>query len=1549
MEGLPTLVVPDDPETGVIERPKTPPPIQIDEQRLLSATVHLPVKLQALPNAPVAPETFIITPTSKQATPRQSTARDNSQPPGSKKATPRVLTARDDPQLPGSTKATPRPQTINEGQQEQQAITPILAIGSPLSPAEDGAESHRPQSARAALLSSKDFKAMAKRASAAAKLDRLAAGNKSVFDADMSDIAALGIGMELYFLLIKYLGWAFLTMGIISLPAIVVNYYGNGITTKMVDPLQLAYASLGNQGVNPDIASDPTECSEIDCTGETVNTPFTSDPETVAWIVTSSDAIYSFVFLVVYLLFRRHAKRAIDAHQNEHLTPAKYAIFVRGLPPDATAREVLEHFNSRYDPTQEEKYFPLWFSCCWARRPRRVKNSLTKGAVNCNVVTNLDHLWLPDEQIVARPVTAGQAKPSTPRQGRPSTSGQARPSTSGQSRPPTSGQARPPTSSQAKPPTSGQARPLTGIPGTPRIDEQGNTDELRQRREQQQMYIGTWIAEVSIAHPTGGLLRTFLSMEVLTRKISEAQALVTILTQEKEQAEIALQNWTPPPGKKKVKRPKSSFKKADELLLQATTKKLELLQASMTKKTSKLKALKQANRQLQEQQKHQADEEAKAAAVAAAGGGTANVTINANAKPKPKAKSKKASDAKPFDLNACECAFVVFNNLESHRRCLQDYRRSNQWLPRKFQPKALRFRDGKFPLTVLPAPEPSNILWENLEVTSRSRRLRRSFTNSVTFVLLLISGAIISAAQSAQQTFKDKAPPAGLCESTLPEIFYGGADFIKAKPWDLEWNTNATCTPGDSGEDRYYVAYSNHIINDITVEDPTSPVSELNRCVDPCLSEKSSTKCNTLACFNGAVRTETGESCETYMASHVLYCLCTAQLQTSIANLGLLSGPRKLWETYLPCRGFLTDFIGKNAFIVVASAVVVVVNIVLKTTLRRFASFERHTSESVKASAVALKLFAAQFLNTAIIVLVVNAALSLNAVPVIGELFRGKYSDFQRDWYPTVGMGVTMTMLINAVVPQVILLLQLCVISPVKRCITRRSVRTQEKMDQLYAGPSFDLAVRYPMILNSVFVTLVFCGGSPVLLFIAALACTATFWIEKLCLLWLYSVKTAYDEVLGETVLGMLPWALVAHLAFSSWMYGNTDLLKAPTLKLGWVFNLLGLSTDGATSTQEMYNKLVSQATSFDPLGQHGFVVKVLHVNVMVMVIMFILVLVGIFLSAIWVGVLLPLLRSTVGKLLTAFWRRLRPVLQFCCCRCCCFCRRGRNAVKPSPLPGSVPPTATPSTVKQPNGGRSAKVAVDIILTDIPTTDPAPQPTPEVAEAGVTVAANIAGNGKEDGDVAGALVTAANSLVQNSLVAPSVPTAWAAEQTSSSSTQAPVPVAIETKPPVSARSAPSEVILPEFTDFFRKSVGPKFRPDARLGFKRDSSRPYELVRHWQEETISNGLQRKPGHAMRTWEAIQAPVKTYAIEANAKYRLAVAELVAASKRALTIAETPEVLPKPEASVAPSATTTLDGTAGAIATNPAASSDEAAKKDEAGKGNAAVETQTIVTVG
>ncbi|TYZ60551.1 hypothetical protein PybrP1_010488 [[Pythium] brassicae (nom. inval.)] len=1365
---LPTLIVPDDPVNGAIEKPKTPPPVEIDASRLPVAVA------QQKAAAKDAEATATDSPLQPAATPRSpgnsvgTSAVDTASPPAN-------TSARVDG-LPPTTDAIPRaalsPRSprakskdgdgieiamfASEDERPAQAhggASPVAdaslaAVSEPAAPvspptaapiADAGARPTTAAATAAPQLSSKDYGAMAKRAKALAKLDRLAAGNKSVFDATMQDIGALGIGLQLYFMLTKYLSVVFLAMGVVALPTIVVNYYGNGVTDKLVDPLQLAYASLGNQGVNEETASDPSQClpkGGIDCSWATVDTPFTSDPATVSWIITTSDCVYSAAFLVFYLVFRFKARQAIERHMTENLTPGKFAVYVRGLPPDATDDEILAHFNARYDPTVDDEYFPLWLSCCWGRR-RKLNKALqaaTTAAVgqNQSVVTNLDHL-------------AGTTLSST-------------------------------------------------------------------RKE---MYVNTWIAEVSVSHPTGGLLRTFLSMEALTKGIAETQELVDILELEKQRSDPSAR--------------RTAFRFADEKLLVRAKAKLALLSASLANKTSKIKALKTP------------DAGAKSAAHRVAPGEAASSAAEiAKA-----ARRAVTTTERAFNWEACECAFVVFNNLESRRRCLRDYRKSTWFFPRRHQPKLLRFRGGRFPLVVVPAPEPSNILWENLEVTDRGRLYRRSFTNLVTLLLLLFSCVIISGAQSAQAAFKAKMPPAGLCEWSLPQVFYGNASF-DANPrvsWTLAWDANATCTPGAAGEKRFHIAYTNGIEYDFVFSRSVAlkaSEAQPRRCVDPCISESSSATCNTLPCFDQD-QLDAGDVCETYLESHILYCFCTDALSGSLAEFGVFDGPRQLWAGYEPCRGFIADYLTKNAFIVVAAAIVVLVNLLLKAILRAFATFERHSSESAKASAIAVKMFSAQFLNTAIIVLVVNAAMNVSRVPLARDLFKGKYKDFERDWYPTVGMGITMTMLINAFVPQGILFAHMFVVSPLARCAKRRSVRTQDLMNKLFAGPAFDISVRYPMILNSVFVTMIFCGGSPVLLFIASLAAAGTYWLDKLSILHLYSVKTAYDEELGEIALALLPWTLVLHLAFSAWMYGNTKLMKSTTIDLTGVLAVFGYEpTSNATDSNALYAEFLAKASKVDVLGENGFMVKVVHSTVMTMFVFFLVVLAGILVSTLWLQVLLPIFKRTLFLVLRAVWKVLKPQLLRLVSSVCG--KRTNRATKHK---------------------KSAKVAVD-------NTPPAPATTPSdaVLDNAVSVMPTDLLQATTPSTTDNPVLVPAGGGAVQLLVPKSAPPPAASTSASTPQAQS-----------LSPRSRPR--IMPEFTDFFRKSVARRYRPDAKLGFEKNERG--ELVRKWKEETVLHGTKRLSGDPMRTWEAMQAPVKIYAIEANDKYRLAVTEMVAAAKR------------------------------------------------------------------
>ena len=44
---------------------------------------------------------------------------------------------------------------------------------------------------------------------------------------------------------------------------------------------------------------------------------------------------------------------------------------------------------------------------------------------------------------------------------------------------------------------------------------------------------------------------------------------------------------------------------------------------------------------------------------------------------------------------------------------------------------------------------------------------------------------------------------------------------------------------------------------------------------------------------------------------------------------------------------------------------------------------------------------------------------------------------------------------------------------------------TQEELNKMHKGPEFDMAINYAYTLNTVFVTLFYCSGLPIILFFA--------------------------------------------------------------------------------------------------------------------------------------------------------------------------------------------------------------------------------------------------------------------------------------------------------------------------------------------------------------------------------------------------------------------------------------------------------------------------------
>ena len=92
------------------------------------------------------------------------------------------------------------------------------------------------------------------------------------------------------------------------------------------------------------------------------------------------------------------------------------------------------------------------------------------------------------------------------------------------------------------------------------------------------------------------------------------------------------------------------------------------------------------------------------------------------------------------------------------------------------------------PLRIVQAPEPANVLWENVTVTDRQRRTRGRVANLVTFVLLLVSFLVILAANQAGKIVAESVPDLSQCHGDLPAVFAGQYNVSGPHAW---WNTLA--------------------------------------------------------------------------------------------------------------------------------------------------------------------------------------------------------------------------------------------------------------------------------------------------------------------------------------------------------------------------------------------------------------------------------------------------------------------------------------------------------------------------------------------------------------------------------------------------------------------------------------------------------------------------------------------------------------------------------------------------------------------------------------
>jgi hypothetical protein len=187
--------------------------------------------------------------------------------------------------------------------------------------------------------------------------------------------------------------------------------------------------------------------------------------------------------------------------------------------------------------------------------------------------------------------------------------------------------------------------------------------------------------------------------------------------------------------------------------------------------------------------------------------------------------------------------------------------------------------------------------------------------------------------------------------------------------------------------------------------------------------------------------------------------------------------------------------------------------------------------------------------------LLVNSNFDNTSIPIVKQLFNGKFADFSDLWYIKLGGFYSQTILIVGLAPLIELALELVMIKvkfysdsgrlayPSDKKISTKASTTQ-KLINSYAGPSMLFHYRYAFMMISIFTTMLFGVGIPILFPICLLNLCVQYVVDRIMTVYIYQEPPMFDSELTNTSLWFLQYAGALYLAFGFWMLSNKQIFS---------------------------------------------------------------------------------------------------------------------------------------------------------------------------------------------------------------------------------------------------------------------------------------------------------------------------------------------------------------------------------------------------------------------
>lgn len=248
------------------------------------------------------------------------------------------------------------------------------------------------------------------------------------------------------------------------------------------------------------------------------------------------------------------------------------------------------------------------------------------------------------------------------------------------------------------------------------------------------------------------------------------------------------------------------------------------------------------------------------------------------------------------------------------------------------------------------------------------------------------------------------------------------------------------------------------------------------------------------------------------------------------------------------CQQWSRQQINILGYLAAGIIAVLVLNAALLFVYGSMVDFERPISFTDLSMSQLWKLFIAQFVNTGILVLVIN--FSIKRYPTgwswlqVLAVGRGSFDDMSSGWYTAVGSGIILQIAIQLVSNTLPLLLSSFIVAPIMLRFSSKFV-TQHAMDQFYLMPQFNLSLRLAQTMNVIFVILMYSAGMPAMYILGCLYCIVCYWTDKIILLRASSKPPSYSDKIMRFCMNMFPLAALLHIFMACWTFGSPYLFPS--------------------------------------------------------------------------------------------------------------------------------------------------------------------------------------------------------------------------------------------------------------------------------------------------------------------------------------------------------------------------------------------------------------------